>query len=424
VLRNFNMHDFYYKGSDLYCEEVHLSLIAKRFGTPLYLYSHETLQRHLKVFDNAFGAYPHIICFAIKACSNLAILRLYAKKGAGADVVSGGELFRALKAGMDPRKIVYAGVGKTGEEILYALKKDILMFNVESSEELKAINSVAKKAGLKARVALRVNPDIDVNTHPYIATGLREHKFGIPIGDALENYHIAKRLSNIEVIGIHKHIGSQLVEISPFVDALKRLLILIKDLRDSGIMIKYINIGGGLGITYNDEVPPHPEEFAKAILSLIKNSECTLILEPGRVLVGNAGVLVTKVLYLKKGPEKNFIIVDAGMNDLIRPTLYGAFQKIIPVKKRMDNTIIADIVGPICESADFLAKDRNLSKPKEGDLLAIMSAGAYGFTMSSNYNSRPRVPEVLVKGRKVFLIREREDYGDLIRGEKIPGFLK
>jgi diaminopimelate decarboxylase len=298
------------------------------------------------------------------------------------------------------------------------------MFNVESSEELKAINWVAKKAGLKARVALRVNPDIDVNTHPYIATGLREHKFGIPIGDALENYHIAKRLSNIEVIGIHKHIGSQLVEISPFVDALKRLLILIKELRDSGIMIKYINIGGGLGITYNDEVPPHPEEFAKAILSLIKDSECTLILEPGRVLVGNAGVLVTKVLYLKKGPEKNFIIVDAGMNDLIRPTLYGAYQKIIPVKKRMDNTIIADIVGPICESADFLAKDRNLSKPKKGDLLAIMSAGAYGFTMSSNYNSRPRVPEVLVKGRKVFLIREREDYRDLIRGEKIPRFLK
>ncbi len=236
------MHDFFYKGSELYCEGVPLSLIAKRFSTPLYLYSHETLQRHLKVFDSAFGTYPHIICFAIKACSNLAILRLYAKKGAGADVVSGGELFRALKAGMDPRKIVYAGVGKTGEEILYALKKDILMFNVESSEELKAINWVAKKAGLKARVALRVNPDIDVNTHPYIATGLREHKFGIPIEDALENYHIAKRLSNIAVIGIHKHIGSQLVEISPFVDALKRLLILIKDLRDSGIMIKYINI--------------------------------------------------------------------------------------------------------------------------------------------------------------------------------------
>lgn len=418
------MHNFFYKGSELYCEGLPVSLIAKRFGTPFYLYSHETLLRHLRVFDRAFESYPHIICFAVKACSNIAILRLYAGEGAGADVVSGGELFRALKSGMNPKKIVYAGVGKTEEEILYALKKGILMFNVESSEELRAIDKVAKRAGIKARVALRVNPDIDVRTHPYIATGLRFHKFGIPIEKALENYRIARRLPNIEIIGIHKHIGSQLTEVTPFVDALKRILILVEELRTAGIRIKYINIGGGLGITYNDESPPHPEEFARAILPLIKDSGCTLILEPGRVLVGNAGILVTKVLYLKKGTEKNFVIVDAGMNDLIRPTLYGAYQKIIPVKKRKDSTIIADVVGPICESADFLAKDRRLLKPKEGDLMAVMSAGAYGFTMSSNYNSRPRVAEVLVKGKRCFMIRERENYNDLIKGERIPKFLK
>lgn len=423
MLKNF-MHEFLYKGSELYCEEVPISQIAKRFGTPFYLYSYETLLRHLRVFDRAFESYPHLICFALKACSNIAILRLYAKEGVGADVVSGGELFRALKAGMNPKKIVYAGVGKTEEEIHYALKRGILMFNVESSEELRTIDKVAKSAGLKARVALRVNPDIDVRTHPYIATGMRLHKFGIPIEDALDSYRIARRLPNIEIIGIHKHIGSQLLEVSPFVDSLKRILILIEELRSIGIKIKYINIGGGLGITYNDEVPPHPRELAKAILPIIKDSGCTLIIEPGRVLVGNAAILVTKVLYLKKGPEKNFIIVDAGMNDLIRPALYDAYQRIIPVKKRKGRAIIADVVGPICESADFLAKDRRLHIPKQRDLLAVMTAGAYGFSMSSNYNSRPRVPEILVKGNKAFLIREREDYEDLIRGEKIPKFLQ
>ncbi len=423
-VNKIKMHDFFYKGSELHCEAVPVSLIAKRLGTPFYLYSYSTLSRHLKVFDRAFNKYPHVICFAIKACSNLAILRLYAREGAGADVVSGGELFRSLKAGMEPKKIVYAGVGKTDEEILYALKKGILMFNVESSEELRAIDRIAKKAGKKARVALRVNPDIDARTHPYIATGLRDHKFGIPIEEAIENYRLARKLSNIEIVGIHKHIGSQLTEVSPFVDALNRILILVNELKAEGIGIKYINIGGGLGITYNDESPPHPEEFAKAILPLVKDSGCTLILEPGRVLVGNAGILVTKVLYIKKTREKNFVIVDAGMNDLIRPTLYGAYQKIIPAKKRKDSTITADVVGPICESADFLAKDRKLSLPKEGDLMAVMSAGAYGFTMASNYNSRPRVPEVLVKGSRIFLIRERENYDDLIRGEKIPRFLE
>jgi len=422
MLKGF-MHEFIYKGSELYCEGVPVSRIAKEFGTPFYLYSYGTLLRHLRVFEKAFCSYPHIICFAIKACSNLAILRLYAREGTGADVVSGGELFRALKAGMDPKRIVYAGVGKTEEEIHYALKKGILMFNVESSEELRTISSVAKRAGLKARVALRVNPDIDVRTHPYIATGLRFHKFGIPMEDAIDSYRIARRLPNIEITGIHKHIGSQLVEVSPFVDSLKKILILVEELRSIGIRIRYINIGGGLGITYNDETPPHPRELARAILPIIKDSGCTLILEPGRVLTGNAAILVTKVLYLKRGPEKNFIIVDAGMNDLIRPALYGAYQRIIPVKKRKGRNIIADVVGPICESTDFFAKDRSLPEPRHGDLFAVMTAGAYGFTMASNYNSRPRAPEIIVKGKRLYLIRERESYEDLIRGEKIPEFL-
>lgn len=422
MLKKF-MHDFQYKGSELYCEGVPVFRIAEKYGTPFYLYSHRTLLNHLRAFDSAFDSYPHIICFAMKACSNLAILRLFAKEGTGADLVSGGELFRAIRAGMDAKKMVYAGVGKTEEEISFALKKGILMFNVESHEELKTINKVARKTGLKARIALRVNPDIDAKTHPYISTGLREHKFGIPIEKALDGYRLARRLPNIEIIGIHKHIGSQLVKVSPFVDALKRVLIVVEELKSIGIKIKYIDIGGGLGITYNDEVPPHPRELASAILPIIKNSGCTLILEPGRVIVGNAGILVTKVLYLKKTPEKNFVIVDAGMNDLIRPTLYDTYQRIIPVKKRK-GTIIADVVGPICESADFLAKERRIVRPKQGDLLAVMTAGAYGFTMSSNYNSRPRVPEILVKDRKVFVIKEREDYEDLIRGEKIPEFLE
>ena len=411
------MHDFTYIGSELYCEKTPVRKIAQEVGTPVYIYSSSTLRNHYQAFDAAFAGIPHIVCFAVKANSNLSILKLFASHGGGADIVSGGELFRALKAGVDPQKIVFAGIGKTGEEISFALKSNILMFNVESSHELKKINEVAGSLGVKARVALRVNPDIDPKTHPYISTGLKKSKFGIAIKNALEEYQLASALPNIEIIGIHKHIGSQITEIAPFADAMKRITGIVKELKESGIDIKYIDAGGGLGIRYDDEEPPHPKELGNVLLPLIKDTGCTLILEPGRVLTGNAGMLLTKVLYLKTGEVKNFVIVDAGMNDLIRPSLYEAHHEILPVEKRAGESFTADVVGPICESGDFLAKDRKLMKPETGDLLAVMSAGAYGFTMSSNYNSRPRVAEVMVDGDTYTVIRKRESYEDLIRGE-------
>ena len=411
------MHDFTYIGSELYCEKTPVRKIAQEVGTPVYIYSSSTLRNHYQAFDAAFAGIPHIVCFAVKANSNLSILKLFASHGGGADIVSGGELFRALKAGVDPQKIVFAGIGKTGEEISFALKSNILMFNVESSHELKKINEVAGSLGVKARVALRVNPDIDPKTHPYISTGLKKSKFGIAIKNALEEYQLASALPNIEIIGIHKHIGSQITEIAPFADAMKRITGIVKELKESGIDIKYIDAGGGLGIRYDDEEPPHPKELGNVLLPLIKDTGCTLILEPGRVLTGNAGMLLTKVLYLKTGEVKNFVIVDAGMNDLIRPSLYEAHHEILPVEKRAGESFTADVVGPICESGDFLAKDRELMKPETGDLLAVMSAGAYGFTMSSNYNSRPRVAEVMVDGDSYTVIRKRESYEDLIRGE-------
>lgn len=413
------MHDFKYVGNELYCEEVPVKKIAEEVGSPVYIYSSRTLKNHFMAFDTAFAEVPHIVCFAVKANSNIAILNLFANEGSGADIVSGGELFRALKAGVDPQKIVFAGIGKTEEEITYALDSNVLMFNVESPLELQKINEVAGKLGVKARIALRVNPDIDPKTHPYISTGLKKSKFGIGIKGALEEYQLASTLPNIEVVGIHKHIGSQITEVGPFVAALEKILNLVKQLKESGIDIKYIDAGGGLGIRYNEEEPPHPREFGAAIMPLLKNMGCTLIFEPGRVLVGNAGILVTKVLYLKTGEAKNFVIVDAGMNDLIRPSLYDAFHKIIPVEENQANEITADVVGPICESGDFLAKDRKIPQPEPGDHLAVMSAGAYGFTMSSNYNSRPRVAEVMVDGDKYHVIRKRENYEDLIKGESM-----
>lgn len=411
------MHDFTYIGNELYCEKTPVRKIAQEVGTPVYIYSSSTLRNHYQAFDAAFAGIPHIVCFAVKANSNISILKLFASHGGGADIVSGGELFRALKAGVDPRKIVFAGIGKTGEEISFALKSNILMFNVESPHELKKINEVAGSLGVKARVALRVNPDIDPKTHPYISTGLKKSKFGIAIKNAIEEYQLASALPNIEIIGIHKHIGSQITEIAPFADAMKRITGIVKELKESGIDIKYIDAGGGLGIRYDEEEPPHPKELGNVLLPLIKDTGCTLILEPGRVLTGNAGMLLTKVLYLKTGEVKNFVIVDAGMNDLIRPSLYEAHHEILPVEKRAGESFTADVVGPICESGDFLAKDRKLMKPETGDLLAVMSAGAYGFTMSSNYNSRPRVAEVMVDGDTYTVIRKRESYEDLIRGE-------
>jgi diaminopimelate decarboxylase len=418
------MHDFRYRNSELYAEDVPVRKIAGKIGTPLYIYSHRTILRHFKAYKNAFNGQPHTICFALKANSNLAMLRLLAKNGCGADVVSGGELFLALKAGIPAKKIVYAGVGKTEEEIIQALKSRILMFNIESSDEMSAINSIAGSLKLKAPIALRVNPDIDPETHPYISTGLKESKFGIPIEDALEHYKLARELPNLEILGIHKHIGSQITTIKPFIEALQKVILLAQTLKLHGIEIKHLNMGGGLGIPYGDEHPPHPKELSKAILPLLKGDNFNLILEPGRSITGNAGIFVTKVLYLKKHAQKEFIIVDGGMNDLLRPSLYNAFHNVLPLKKNSRKKVISDIVGPICESGDFLAKNRDLNRLSQRDLIAIMSAGAYAFTMSSNYNSRPRVAEVLVKGKEFFTVREREKYKDLIRGSKIPDFLK
>ena len=389
------------------------------------MYSHHTLVRHFRVYDSAFQNIPHIVAFAMKANSNLAVLRLMAKEGSGVDIVSGGELFRALKAGVPPGKIVFAGVGKKPEEIRDALKADILMFNVESSAELQAINDVAASMGVKARVALRINPDIDPKTHPYISTGLKKSKFGIAADRAIEEFKAAAAFSHIEVVALHAHIGSQLTQVAPFVESLKKVLTMVQTLAEQGIPIRYLNIGGGLGITYSDETPPEPKDLAAAIFPLVRDLKCVLIMEPGRVIVGNAGVLLTKVLYTKDGETKRFLIVDAAMNDLIRPSLYDAHHDIKPVYENVARGAkeTVDVVGPVCESGDFLAKDRAMPEMNAGDLMAVMSAGAYGFVMSSNYNSRPRVPEVLVHEGQIHVIRARESYDDLVHGEQIPAFL-
>jgi len=418
------MHFFAYKNGELYAEDVPVAALAEKYGTPLYIYSHQTVERHFQAYDDAYRHYPHIICYALKANSSGAILRLLAKQGCGADIVSGGELFRARRAGIPGDRIVYAGVGKTEKEIRSALKAGILMFNVESVDELREIDRVAGTMKLKAPVALRINPDIDPQTHPYISTGMKEHKFGISIEDAIEHYRLASKLRNVDVIGVQKHIGSQITKISPFVDAMKRILLLLDELNERKFKIRYLDIGGGLGIPYLDETPPAPGDLARELLPLLNGRKVTLIMEPGRSIVGNAGVLVTKVLYLKKGAGKDFVIVDAGMNDLMRPSLYDAYHHIIPVKKARRPLITADIVGPICESGDFLARGRRIGKVAHGDLLSVMSAGAYGMTMSSNYNSRPTIAEVLVKGKTHGLIRRRGTHEDLVRDEVIPGYLK
>ena len=418
------MHDFQYKKDELYCEDIPISTIADSVGTPFYLYSHNTLLNHFKVFDSAFSSVQHLVCFSVKANSNIAVLKTFINQGGGVDIVSGGELFRALIAGADPKKIVYSGVGKRVDEIEFALQTDILMFNIESTQELKLIDSVAGKLGNRARISFRINPDIDPKTHPYISTGLKKNKFGIDIKKSLEEYRHAKRLKHIDIVGVDCHIGSQITDVVPFIDALKRIKELIFELQKEGISINYLDLGGGLGITYEEETPPHPNIYAQAIIKEVSDLNCMLILEPGRVIVGNAGILVTKALYTKKSEEKNFVIVDAGMNDLTRPTLYGSFQGVQPVKLTKKGEFVADLVGPICESGDFLAKDRKMPQFERGDLVAVMSAGAYGFTMSSNYNSRPRIPEVMVAGDKFYIIREREEYDDLIKGERIPEFLR
>ena len=417
------MHDFKYVNDELYCEGVPVSRIAEDIGTPFYLYSTRTLTNHYRVFDRAFSGLRHIICFSVKANSNVAILKLLIKEGAGVDIVSGGELYRALQAGVEPGKVVYSGVGKRVDEIEFALATDILMFNIESSEELMVIDRCAGRMKKKARIAVRINPDVDPRTHPHISTGLKENKFGVDIERSLEIYRWARTLGSIEVVGVDCHIGSQVIQIEPFVDALKRLKKLMDLLEKEGLQIRYLDLGGGLGITYDQELPPHPEEYGQAVKEAVAGIGVTVILEPGRVIVGNAGILVTRVLYRKHNENKNFVIVDAGMNDLIRPSLYGSYHALQPVVRKDREEFVADIVGPICESGDFIAKSRPVPKLEGGELLAVMSAGAYGFTMSSNYNSRPRIPEVLVNGERYYVIRKREIYADLVRGEEIPDFL-
>ncbi len=418
------MHFFEYKDQELYCEDTKISEIAEEVKTPFYLYSYATLERHFRVFNDAFDGIDHITCFSMKSNSNGAILRLFSRAGGGVDIVSGGELYRAIKAGVSPDKIVYSGVGKTAEEIEYALKSDILMFNAESPQEIIRLNEVAGSIGKKARIAIRVNPDVDPQTHPYISTGLKENKFGIDINKSFDEYLNASKMENIEVTGVSCHIGSQLTKVSPFVDALKKVKELIAKLDDAGIKIKNLDLGGGLGVTYDDEKPPLPEEYAAALKENLGDMGLTLILEPGRVIMANSGILVAKVLYTKTSEDKNFTVVDAAMNDLARPSLYGSYHSVKPVKMNSTDIINMDIVGPICESGDFLAKNRELASLKQDELIAVMSAGAYGFSMSSTYNSRPRVAEVMVKGDKYYTIRERETYEDLVRGEVIPDFMK
>lgn len=423
------MNHFEYRDGELFAEQVPVQRIAREVGTPAYIYSLATLRRHYRVFDQAFAKVPHLVCFSVKSNSNLAVLRTFAKEGSGFDIVSGGELFRALKAGGDPRKIVFSGVGKKKEEIEYALNAGILMFNVESEQELTFIDQVGRGLEKRAPISLRVNPDVDPKTHPYISTGMKKSKFGIEITRSAELYKKALSLKNLEVIGVDCHIGSQLTSVGPFVDALSRVReyldrVLVGYLRKEGANIRYLDLGGGLGIQYKDEEPPRPEEYAAALIQGLEGLDVTLILEPGRVIVGNAGILVTEVLYLKETDEKKFVVVDGGMNDLIRPALYGSYMGIRPVVERKAETIVADVVGPICESGDFFAKDREISRPQPGDLLAVMSAGAYGFTMVSNYNSHPKPPEVLVDGDKFYVVRQRETLDDLIRGETIPKSLE
>jgi len=424
------MHEFRYKNNKLYCENIRAEDLAIRFGTPLYVYSYRTLISHFLKLDQAFKSLNPLICYSVKANSNLAILRALVNKGAGLDIVSGGELFRAIKVGCSPEKIVYASVGKTEREIEEAIRKGILFFNVESLPELESINRIASKLGKTTNVAIRINPDVEPKTHKYITTGRLTNKFGIDLKSARQIFLMRRVFSHIRIAGLHIHIGSQITESSPYVAAIRKVVSFINSLKKEGISLKYLNIGGGLGIIYDKEAPQTAKRFAQKVLPLLKKTGLKIIMEPGRFIVGNAGILVTKVLYVKNTPKKKFVIVDAGMNDLIRPSLYSAYHQILPLRVtsylpagrqasyRLPVTVKADIVGPICESGDFFAKERKLPKVKEGDYLAVMGSGAYGFSMSSNYNSRLRPAEVMVSGAKASVIRKRENYEDLIRNEK------
>ena len=414
------MDFFQYKNNQLMAENLPVKQLAEQFGTPLYIYSKATLERHWHAFDNAFGEHPHLVCFAVKSNPNIAILNVMAKLGSGFDIVSQGELERVLAAGGDAAKVVFSGVAKSHQEIARALEVNIRCFNVESEAELLRINQIAGEMGKIAPISLRVNPDVDAHTHPYISTGLKENKFGVSVEQAREVYKLAATLPNIRIVGMDCHIGSQLTELQPFLDAVDRLIMLMEQLKQDGIRLKHLDLGGGLGVTYTDETPPHPTEYAKALWEKLSAfSELEIIVEPGRAITANAGILVTKVEYLKSNESRNFAIVDAGMNDMIRPALYQAYMNILEIDRTLAREEkMYDVVGPICETSDFLGKQRKLAIA-EGDYLAQRSAGAYGASMSSNYNSRPRTAEVMVDGDKAYLIRRREALNELWQLESL-----
>ena len=415
------MDHFGYRQDRLYAEEVPLSAIAERVGTPCYVYSHATLVRHYRVFDETFGDWPHHICFAVKANGNLAVLQLLERLGAGFDIVSGGELARVLAAGGRASNVVFSGVGKSSDEIAKALTAGVRILSIESGEELERVNAVALSLGHRAPIGIRINPDVDPNTHPYIATGLRENKFGVPAADAPELYRKASGMAGIEVVGIGCHIGSQLTEIAPFCDAVERVLDVVDTLAQDDIRLSHLDLGGGVGIRYSDETPPDPKDYVQAILAILKRRNCDLAvtLEPGRAIAGNAGVLLSSVEYIKSGPEKDFVIVDAAMNDLLRPALYQAWHEVVRADRGPDRKMLTcDVVGPVCETGDFIARDRRLAVAP-GDLVVVRSVGAYGFVMASNYNTRPRPAEVMVDGDQLYVVREREQTADLFSTETL-----
>lgn len=418
------MHNFHYKNNELYCEGVSVRSIAQKVGTPFYLYSHETLVDHFRKIKKAFAAVNPLICFAMKANGNLAVIRTLVNVGAGVDIVSGGELYKALKAGANPKKICYASVGKTEQEIADAMRHGILFFNVESMAELAEINRISGKLKRKTQVALRLNPDVDAVTHKAITTGTLKNKFGIDLKTARNIFLNQKKFPNLKINGIHIHIGSQITTVTPYLKAIRKVIAFKEDLEQQGIRLEYLNFGGGMAADYITGSAKTAHEIAKNLIPLLKRINLKIIMEPGRFIVANAGIFVTKVLYLKDNGVKKFLIVDGGMNDLIRPSLYDAYHEIIPVKKTSSNRETVDVVGPICESGDFFGKDRRLPQLSKGDLIAVMTAGAYGYSMSSNYNARCRVAEVIVKGSKMGIVNTRETFSDLVRGEKIPGFLK
>lgn len=410
---------FHYREDRLYCEDVDLRAIAEEAGTPCYVYSAGAIVERYRAYDEAFGELPHTVCYAVKANSNLGILRLLAEAGAGFDIVSGGELYRVLEAGGDPAKIVFSGVGKTAEEVDYALARGIFGFNCESEPELEMIDAVAGRRGAKARIAIRVNPDVDASTHPYISTGLRQHKFGIDISEVEEVYARARSLGNLDLESVSCHIGSQLLDTKPMLEAIAKMLALVERLRAQGIAIRVIDLGGGLGVPYKEgESGPKIADYIEKLKALVRGRDLRVMVEPGRSIVGEAGVLLSRVLYRKRNGEKEFVIIDAAMNDLLRPALYQSHHEIVPLAREARETILADVVGPVCETGDFLARNRKMGDLRAGDLVAICTAGAYGFTLASNYNSRPRAAEILVEGGQWRTIRRRETLEDLVAGER------